>query len=222
MAEWKPIFTSYPGKIISFDPVKQVAKVEIAREQYHNSLDTLYEQYDFPILEDVPVQFPSGGGFVLTFPVNAGDNCMLHFCDKGYSHWLYEGKNKIGKFPSGIPRNEYFRSYNINDAVALVGYNPIPEAVSSFNPTSPELRNSDRTQRVTLVNNGNIEVVAVSNLHLTAPTTTIDSNVTINGTLHVTGKITSDDDVVAGLISLKSHRTSGVVPGSGTSSVPVV
>ena len=52
MAEWKPIFTSYPGKIIEFDPVKQVAKVEIAREQYHNSLDSLYEEYDFPILQD--------------------------------------------------------------------------------------------------------------------------------------------------------------------------
>lgn len=222
MAEWKPIFTSYPGKIIEFDPVKQVAKVEIAREQYHNSLDSLYEEYDFPILQDVPVQFPSGGGYSLTFPVNAGDNCLLMFCDKGYSHWLYGGKNKIGKFSSGLPKNEYFRRYNINDAVALVGYNPIPEAITSFNSTSPELRNSDRTQRVTLVSDGNIEVVAVSNLHITAPTSTIDSNVTINGTLHVTGKITSDDDVVAGTISLKTHRTSGVLPGSGTSSVPVV
>ena len=161
MEKWKPILTTYPGKIVEFDPVRQVAKVEIAREQYHNSLDSLYEEYAFPILQDVPVQFPSGGGFVLTFPVQAGDHCILQFCDKGYSHWLYEGKNKIGKFSSGLPKNEYFRNYNVNDAVAFVGFNPIPSAVTSFNSTSPELRNSDRTQRVTLVNNGNIEVVAV-------------------------------------------------------------
>ena len=221
MAEWKPIFTSYPGKIISFDPVKQLAQVEIAREQYHNSLNALYEPYDFPILQDVPVQFPSGGGFVLTFPATAGDNCLLIFCDKGYSHWLYEGKNKIGKFSSGLPKGDFFRSYNLNDAVALVGFNPIPDAVTSFNSTSPELRNRDRTQRITLVADGKIEVIATGNLHITAPTTTIDSNTTINGTLHVTGKITSDDDVVAGNISLKTHKTSGVTPGSGNSSVPV-
>lgn len=222
MTEWKPIFTSYPGKILSFDPVKQVATVEIAREQYDNNLYELFKQYDFPILQDIPVQFPSGGGFVLTFPVAAGDNCLLMFCDKGISHWLYEGKNKIGKFSSGVPKNEYFRAYNLNDAVALVGFNPIPSAITSFNSTSPELRNKTRTQRITLVADGKIEVVATGDLHITAPTTTIDSNTTINGTLHVTGKITSDDDVLAGTISLKSHRTSGVVPGSGISSVPVV
>jgi phage gp45-like len=39
--------------------------------------------------------------------------------------------------------------------------------------------------------------------------------------IHSTGDITSDGDIKAGGISLKLHKTSGVVPGSGQSGVPV-
>ena len=44
---------------------------------------------------------------------------------------------------------------------------------------------------------------------------------TVNGNIHSTATITADTDVVTGLISLLHHRTSGVVPGGGTSGGPV-
>lgn len=47
---------------------------------------------------------------------------------------------------------------------------------------------------------------------------TIDKDVTINGKLHVKGQITSDDDVLAGSISLKSHTHTSGQAGSPTSS----
>ncbi len=49
----------------------------------------------------------------------------------------------------------------------------------------------------------------------------IVANVEIDGKLHVTQDITSDADVKAGSISLKSHKTSGVRSGSDTSGEPV-
>lgn len=228
MSDWVPILTHYPGKILAFDPVRQVAKVQVMREQYNNTLHSMYTEYDFPILQDVPVQFPQGGGYSLTFPVAAGDNCLLDFCDKGIAHWLYEGKDKIGKFSSGVPKADYFRSYNINDAVAMVGFNPIPQAIPNFNASAPELRNAARSQRITLLPSGKMEVITPSELHITAPETVMDGNMTINGNLHVTGKISSDDtitsavDVFATTVSLLSHLTTGVTPGplSSTSGPP--
>lgn len=169
MAEWVPILTHYPGKIIEFNPATQLAKVKVMREQYTNTLYTLYEEYEFPILQDVPVQFPQGGDYYLTFPVTAGDNCLLDFCDKGISHWLYDGAEKIGTYSSGVPKAEYFRTYNINDAVAMVGYNPVPQAIPSFNATSPELRNKDRSQRITLLASGKVEVISPNSMSLEAP-----------------------------------------------------
>lgn len=188
MSEWVPILTHYPGKIISFDGDKQTATVKVMREQYSNNLYSLYTEYDFPILQDVPVQFPQGGDYYLTFPVNAGDNCMLDFCDKGYSHWLYYGAEKIGTYSSGVPRAEYFRSYNVNDATAMVGYNPIPQAIPNFNKSSPELRNKDRTQRVTLSASGVLEIVSPTSVAITAPATSITGNLSVSteiGRAHV-------------------------------------
>ena len=169
MSEWVPILTHYPGKIISFNGINQLATVQVMREQYTSNLYSLYTEYEFPILQDVPVQFPSGGGYVLTFPVSPGDYCLLEFSDKGISHWLYDGADKIGTYSSGVPKAEYFRSYNINDAVAIVGFNPVTKAISNFNISSPELRNSDGSQRVTLNSSGQIEVVTPNRILLDAP-----------------------------------------------------
>lgn len=220
MSDWVPILTHYPGKILAFDPVRQVAKVQVMREQYSNTLHSLYTEYEFPILQDVPIQFPQGGGYCLTFPVSAGDNCLLEFCDKGISTWLYEGKGKIGKFSSGIPKADYFRSYNINDAVCHVGFNPIPQAIKNFNASATELRNVDRTQRITLNPSGLLEVVTPTELHVTAPESVLDGNLTINGNLHVTGTITSDIDVIAKTVSLLTHEHPGVMSGPSLTGPP--
>lgn len=64
-------------------------------------------------------------------------------------------------------------------------------------------------QQITITD-GNIEITG---------DVTIDKDVTINGSLHVKGKITSDDDVVAGSISLKSHIHS-VTSAPGNTSAP--
>jgi len=223
VTDWVPILTHYPGKIISFDKDSQTATVQIMREQFNNQLHSLYTEYAFPILQNVPVQFPQGGGYFLTFPINGGENCLLDFCDKGIDHWKNAGAAKIGTFASGLPKADYFRAYNINDAVAMVGYNPIPEAIPNFNATSTELRNRDRTQRVTMLPTGKMEIVTPTELDITAPETVINGNATMNGNLHVTGKITCDDtiyssvDVTATTVSLINHLTTGVTPGPLTS-----
>lgn len=48
-----------------------------------------------------------------------------------------------------------------------------------------------------------------------------DGGVDIVGDITVTGKVTASDDVVAGSISLKKHKTSGVAAGSALSGDPV-
>jgi phage baseplate assembly protein V len=49
----------------------------------------------------------------------------------------------------------------------------------------------------------------------------IKGDVTIEGELHATGDIGSEADVLAGTVSLKDHRHSGVQAGGGISGVPV-
>lgn len=60
-----------------------------------------------------------------------------------------------------------------------------------------------------------------SSARIVADELTIVGDVKIEGKLDVTGKVTSDDDVVAGSIALKTHKHLGVATGSGQSGVPV-
>lgn len=78
-----------------------------------------------------------------------------------------------------------------------------------------------------------IELVSPTKISLQAPVVEVSSqDIILDGPLsqgagsnagdaHFTNKVTSDDDVVAGTVSLKTHTTSGVQSGSGTSGPPV-
>ena len=50
---------------------------------------------------------------------------------------------------------------------------------------------------------------------------TVGGSQLVQGSSHSTGHFSTEDDVTAGDISLKNHRTSGVQPGSGTSGEPI-
>lgn len=218
--------TCYPGKIVSFDPATQLASVEIARELYYADYESLYTEYDNPQLIDVPVHFPQCGGYSLTFPIKVGDNCLIFYSQRGHSHWLYKDANKIGKFSTGIPKAEYFRAHNINDALCIVGFNPVPRAIPNFSSTDVELRDTSRGQRITLKPSGVIEVLSQTELDVTTPTVKVVAsslvevtapNTNIIGNLHVTGTITSDTsvhgpEVFANNIAMSVHTHNHGVP----------
>lgn len=212
---------TYPGKIKTFDPITQTATVELCREEYHTAIDVVYQKVYLPQLEHVPVHFPQCGGYSLTFPIKAGDNCLVLFCDAGYDHWLYHDKNEIGTYSTGVPRDGYFRDGDLQDSLCIVGFNPTPRAIPNFSATDVELRNVDRGQRITLKPTGVIEVISQTELDVTVPTvkvnasslvevtapnTNITGNVNVTGDLHVTGTIISDTEVTAKTVNLSTHR----------------
>lgn len=77
-----------------------------------------------------------------------------------------------------------------------------------------EYDTASHTLKATLPEGGKAELVAPGGLKIVG-------DIEVEGNIEVTGGITTTEDMVAGLISLKKHRTSGVETGSGTSGVPV-
>ena len=69
---------------------------------------------------------------------------------------------------------------------------------------------------------GNVKVNAGGSATVTAESVTLDAAKTeITGDLHVVGKITCDDDVVASDVSLVTHIHGGVANGGSTTNPPV-
>ena len=67
------LHTALPAKVVSFNQEKQTVTLAIQiKMQLADGTGA-----DIPPLVDVPVSFPRGGGFAVTFPLKAGDDC--HF-----------------------------------------------------------------------------------------------------------------------------------------------
>ena len=110
------VHTASPGIIISFDPDTRTATVQPAIQRVFLHPDSGEQTpTNLPPCVDVPVYFPSGGGFELTFPVTAGDHCLLVFAERCIDSWAATGEP--------APPDDY-RQHDLSDAFALVGVWP--------------------------------------------------------------------------------------------------
>lgn len=139
------VHTSGPGIVQSFDADKQTAVVKPVVEKFFRGQGFK----PLPALMDVPVQFPRGGGFVLTFPVAKGDECLLVFAERAIDHWHAKG---------GVQPPSDFRTHSLSDAFAIMGVSSIPKAVSNFNASAVELRSLNGAAKVQIDGGGNIAI----------------------------------------------------------------
>lgn len=165
------INTCYPARIISFDPLTQTAVVKLVIEKFFSNLDENYVADAAAELTDVPCHFPQGGGHAITMPVIAGDNCLVFFAQRGTDHWVYEDLDEAGSL-ADRPSPQHKRSHSQSDALALIGFGSgiieKTKVITDFKPDAIEIRNVDRTQRVSLiVDSKDIEVVTDTNLTAT-------------------------------------------------------
>jgi hypothetical protein len=127
------------------------------------------EPIALPLLTDVPVQFPGGGGFYLTFPVNKGDECLLVFADMCIDGWWQS---------SGVQNQMEKRRHDLSDAMALMGFSSVPNVVRDPSGDSIALRNRDNSTRLEVRESG----------------ITIVGNVSIEGNVSVTGVVSSGSE----------------------------
>ena len=96
------------GKIKTFYADKQTADIQID---------------DYPLISGVPVSFISGANFSIQIPVEAGDDCIVLFCDGDLDNWV-EGKGYVPAFSQD--------RHGLNGAVALLGIKNILTKVENY------------------------------------------------------------------------------------------
>jgi len=213
---------TYPGRVVEYFPATQTATILICAETVYNDSGSLYATTKRLPLEGVPVHTSGGGGWHQTFPIAAGDTCVIHFSQVGYDHWLYQDKDTAGKL-ANLPKPWLARQFNEDDGLAIVGTNTLPRAIQDYNATDAEFRNANRDQRISLKADGNIHIktgsttinvapsgaitVTATQVDVVTPLTTMSGDVTIAGNLDITGTTTS-----GGLIT----GSGGLVISGGT------
>lgn len=104
------LYTTMPAKVEKVYTVEGSTVVDV--QPLLNIISTEGYVDKENILQEVPIVWPSGGGFRVIAPLEAGDNVLLHFSMKNLVNW----KNSEGDAPT-TPLNK--RRHNINDAFAV-------------------------------------------------------------------------------------------------------
>jgi hypothetical protein len=86
------LHTCIPGVVVGFDAVRQSVNVQpvIKRSIQNSDGEIVHEQ--LPIVHNVPIAFPGGGGYVMRFPIAAGDHVWLMFSEAAMSQWRTTGQ----------------------------------------------------------------------------------------------------------------------------------
>lgn len=117
VASW---FTSLPGRIESYDPTTQSCSVQPLIKEVTRGEDGAREVKPLAIVNGVPVVFPGGGGYHLTFPLAKGDTVLLVMSTWSLDRWKAKG---------GTVDPEDERRQDISDAVAFAQLRDFTNAI---------------------------------------------------------------------------------------------
>lgn len=174
-----------PGIIQSFNATEQTVTVQCAiREKFNMDGDISWQE--IPLLLDVPVIFPRAGNYILTMPIQTGDECLVVFGDSCMDAWWQSG---------GVQNQIDCRRHDLSDGYAIVGLYSQPRRINNYSTSTAQLRNLSGSAYVELSGN-NINIVG-TNVTISATKVTIGGSTTIDGRVFM------------------SHKHSGVQTGGG-------
>lgn len=164
---------------------------------------------NLPLLVDVPVVTIGGGDYVLTMPIQEGDEAIVLFSDMDFDSWFQSG----GTGNAQVAKDRH----DLWDGVAIVGPRSTPNAIDDYNPNYAELRNLAGTVKLGFTNSGFLltgDLVVTGMIH-TEGNLQVDGGATFNGTTDFTGT------TVIGGITWSTHTHSGVSTGASDTGPPV-
>lgn len=106
---------SMPARVEKYEDSTQLADVQPLLKESYVDEDGERAIARLPVITNVPVVFPGGGGMRITFPVRAGDTVLLVFSDRSIDSWLAQGGE-------ATPEDE--RRHHLSDAIAIPGLHP--------------------------------------------------------------------------------------------------
>ena len=141
--------TSVPGHVLSFDPVTQMAEVQIGL-MLEDHLDN--QEARRPII-CVPVQFWGASGGTLECRVGAGTEGALFFSQECIDSWVDQG---------GVAVKSETRRFSVNDCYFIPGIRSIPGAITNFANDGIRLRSNDGTAYFWIHDDKTLEIDGVS------------------------------------------------------------
>lgn len=85
------VHTAIPGRVESYDATLQRVSIQpVIKEAFEDETGERVVAR-LPVIPGVPVQWPQGGGYFISFPLEVGDTGLLLFSQASLDVWLSEG-----------------------------------------------------------------------------------------------------------------------------------
>lgn len=126
------IRVAIPGIIQSFNADEQTVRVQPAITEMITGSDYIPVSVMLPELLDVPIVLPRAGDYVLTMPIQAGDECLVIFSDMCIDAWWQNG---------GVQSQMEQRRHDLSDGFAILGTWSQPRRLASYSKESAQLIN---------------------------------------------------------------------------------
>ncbi|WP_205169282.1 Gp138 family membrane-puncturing spike protein [Burkholderia sp. LMG 13014] len=205
------VWTALPGTVESFDPASMTVSVQPGTKDAIRNEDGTVSTSPFPLLTDCPVVWQGGGGVSATFPIAAGDECLVVFASRCIDAWWQSG---------GVQEQAESRMHSLADGFALVGVRSRPRALAGISTSSAQLRSDDGSTFVDLnPTAGTLKLVAPGGLEIDAPTVKVNAGTsvevnspqsTFDGALTVKGVFT----FLAGLVGSAAEGVAATITGT--------
>jgi len=212
------LWTALPGNIISFNATKMTCVVQPNINSYVQKKDGTFFWAPMPPIVDVPVVFPNGGPFVITFPIQPDDECLIIFQSRCIDGWWQNG---------GQQNQPEIRFHDFADAMVIVG--PFSQAglIENVDTDNLQIRSVDGLTYIELAPDGSVNVVskggATIEIDGTTGAVTINApgGLVVNGNLVVNGTTVGTDEGTFNSVPVSTHLHGGVQTGSGDTGPPL-
>ena len=207
------IWTALPGLVTGFDPAAMTVSVQPAVQGSITGEDGKSQNCQMPLLVDVPVVFPCGGGFTLTHPIKAGDEALVVFSSRCIDGWWQGGQSAPP--PDG-------RMHDLSDGIAIVG---MRSQARKLNPPvdseNVQLRSDDGKTTITMTPASEIRLECEKEVKIKAPQIILEGNITttgagggsgtvsMKGAMSLDGNLDSTGDMTAEGVSVAHHTHEG-------------
>lgn len=163
------------------------------------------------IIYGLPYTRIQGGANAIIIDPQVGDIGIAVFASRDIS---IIKANKAKSTPGSL------RKYSMADGMYIGGLlNAAPQQYVQFEGAGITINSPQKitlTAPEIILNSENVEINASTSFTVNSPQSNFSGKITAAQDIETTG-----GDVKAGAITLKTHKTSGVTPGGGTSGVPV-
>lgn len=132
-----------PCKIVSFDGKRAAVQPQVKAIQ--RKPDGTFEQVSYPVLADMPVNFPGANGLSMTWPLKPGDEVWWMPAARSLDSWDQSG---------GEQSQTSARSHSLSDGFILPGGRSKATSLSDVSGDAMAIRSDDGQFSVSLTGSG--------------------------------------------------------------------